>query len=242
MKPKLISGMETDIKAAVQAKGGRGSGRPISFLLAQVGKVTEAGNTAYVTYAIDGGRIRLTLKDRGDYWEVAGMDGFAQALSSVGTSAWAKGNASLKGIKVLTDRQVVGAFKRAGIPLGKVIYYAEATDSNKLLGRPGQYVQKASWADSRIEQYDPTDPTGGTVEVFDSTDSMQNQWDYLSGFVSSGGFFAQYMYKGANVIVRVEHDLTPKQAKQYVHAEVSLGISGRRIEDQLWQFGGGRKP
>lgn len=118
--------------------------------------------------------------------------------------------------KQLTIESVIRAFKDAGIPIGSVITYDANTDSNQLLGRPGQYIAKAKWADQRIKQstYQDADLKGGGIEIFDSQESLNKRWEYLAGFQDSAllGF---YMYKKGNAIVRLELDLTPEQAAQY---------------------------
>ena len=118
--------------------------------------------------------------------------------------------------KHLTTASVIQAFRDAGIPIGEVISYDASSDSNHLLGRPGQYVAKANWADSRIEQ-SGSEPKGGTVEIFQSQDDLNKRKDYLAGFQDSPmlGF---YMFAEANAIVRVEHDLTPDQSAEYENA------------------------
>ena len=115
---------------------------------------------------------------------------------------------------------VINAFKDAGLPIGVVVVYDEATDPNSLLGRPNQYIAKASWEDTRIEQYGDS-PRGGTVEIFDSTKALNDREEYLEQFVTMP-MFLQYMYKHKNMLVRIEGDLTPSQAKEYENILNSL--------------------
>jgi hypothetical protein len=227
LKPQLVKGMEAGLKAAVESKNTTGNQGALSFLVSPTGKITEAGDTAYVVLVVDGKDIRLTLKDRGDYWQVVGAEGVIGTLSSLASSPAGGGVRSPRDIKVLSDKQVVEAFQAAGIPIGTVVCQTEATDPNEMLGRPGQYIQKANWVDKRVEQLDSKDPIGGTVEVFDSAAALKARWDYLDALSKGSGMFAlnQYMYKGANVIVRVEYALTPTAAKQYESVLQSLAAS-----------------
>ncbi|MDI6712700.1 MAG: hypothetical protein QMD96_05620 [Anaerosomatales bacterium] len=111
--------------------------------------------------------------------------------------------------------QVVEALKAAGLPIGKVIVYNAENDPNKLLGRPGQYTEKVSWEDARLEQVDPEDPEGGTVEVFARPEDLAARRSYLEQVTKAAPMFQQYMFEAGNVLMRVSFDLTPDQAKQY---------------------------
>lgn len=114
----------------------------------------------------------------------------------------------------LTAEDVVNKFQQAGLPIGEVIYYTEETCPNGLLGRPGQYIGKASWEDTRIEQFGD-EPKGGTVEVFDSENNLIARKNYLEPLIEQP-MFLQYMFIFKNVIVRLEgRDLTPSQAEEY---------------------------
>jgi hypothetical protein len=54
---------------------------------------------------------------------------------------------------------ILDALKRAKVPIEKEIVYAPETDPNNLLGRPNQYVGKASWNDKRAPKTDDRDMT-----------------------------------------------------------------------------------
>lgn len=112
----------------------------------------------------------------------------------------------------------VNSFINAGLPVDNVIDYDEETDTNGLLGRPGQYTSKVNFADSRIEQYDESDPLGGTVEVFNSKSDLQKRKEYIESIRDAAEILAsQYIYvsKDGLVLLRVEFDLTPEQADEY---------------------------
>jgi len=108
--------------------------------------------------------------------------------------------------------KVVEEYKKQ-LPIGKVVNYTTETDPNDLLGRPGQYIDKLSWEDKRIEQSED-DLKGGTIELFDSKENLNKREKYLKQFVESP-MFAQYMYVHDLVIVRIDKELTPDQAEEY---------------------------
>jgi len=108
--------------------------------------------------------------------------------------------------------EVVNKYKEK-LPIGEVVNYTTETDPNELLGRPGQYIDKISWEDSRIDQSED-DLKGGTIELFDSKETLENRTDYLEQFVETP-MFAQYMYVHNLVIVRIDKELTPEQAEEY---------------------------
>jgi len=82
-------------------------------------------------------------------------------------------------------------------------------DPNELLGRPGQYIGKASWKDSRFED------AGGTVEVFKNNSDLQNRKEYLESVFEEYPIYVQYMYVHKNAILRIDKNLTPDQAEEY---------------------------
>lgn len=120
----------------------------------------------------------------------------------------------------LTAEDVVERFKKLNMPIGEVIVYNEETCPNDLLGRPGQYIGKADWEDTRVEQFGDS-LTGGTVEVFDNQNSSLKRKEYLEPFLEEA-MFLQYLFVHKNVIVRIDKELTPTQADEYKDALESL--------------------
>jgi hypothetical protein len=117
----------------------------------------------------------------------------------------------------MTER-VIAAFKRAGIPIGKVVFYNESTDPNKMLGRPHGYNARVSWADRRIDQSGRDEPEGGTIEVFDTPGMAMTRQQYIQGFAQAGPIFDEYDWlvpENSNFLLRISRELTPKQANQY---------------------------
>jgi hypothetical protein len=107
--------------------------------------------------------------------------------------------------------------KQAGLPVGETVVYNRKTDPNKLLGRPGGYIEKASWADERLECFtdEPDWDCGGDIEIFDDPHDLKERWQYLGGLANTppiGGF---YMWMTEFSLLRVGHDLTRDRAREY---------------------------
>jgi len=120
----------------------------------------------------------------------------------------------------LTEEVVIDRFVLFELPVGETIIYDEETCPNSLLGRPGQYVGKADWEDTRVEQYGDS-LIGGTVEVFEDEETLIKRKEYIEPFLEET-MFLQYMFIHKNVIVRVDKELTPSQAEEYKDALESL--------------------
>ena len=114
----------------------------------------------------------------------------------------------------LRAEDIVQAFKAAGLPISGDIVYSEESDPNNLLGRPNQYTGKASWNDTRIERVSPDDREN-TVEVFASTEDLENRRRYVEAIGRSASVFAQYYYVHKNAFLRLSHKITPQQAAEY---------------------------
>ncbi len=68
--------------------------------------------------------------------------------------------------------------KGQGLPIRQVEPYTEDNDPNKLLGRPGQYVDKVNFRDRRAENdrlkgLDVSE--GGSIEVFESEEDAERR-------------------------------------------------------------------
>ena len=118
----------------------------------------------------------------------------------------------------LTAAEVVDRLQTAGLPIGTVTAYDEASDPNGLLGRPGQYTGKSVFIDTRLEASAGSVTgveAGGDVESFDSEQALSDRANYLSAFADEPPLGGWYQYEAGNVILRVSFDLTPDQAAQY---------------------------
>jgi hypothetical protein len=118
-------------------------------------------------------------------------------------------------------KSLIDGMKQVGQPIGKVICYNADNDPNDLLGRPGGYSEKCDWADTRHEQTTPDDLIGGSIEVFDTPGLAMQRAEYLEGFAGSGAFSTGYTWlvpADSNFVLRVDAELTPKQANAYRQA------------------------
>ncbi len=118
-------------------------------------------------------------------------------------------------------RTLIAGMKRAGQPIGKVVCYSETTDPNNLLGRPGGYIEKCDWADTRYDQPstgDPSDVVGGSIEVFALPGEAMERAQYLGTFAGQGMLSTGWTFlvpPNSNFVLRVDSDLTSKQATAY---------------------------
>lgn len=113
----------------------------------------------------------------------------------------------------MTAQGVLDAFTAAGLPLQDVTVYTAENDPNSLLGRPGQYIEKANWNDSR---YPADDPDGAnTIEVFPDEAAMVKRRDYIASVTGDSPMLLQYMQAHRNALVRLDKQITPDQAAEY---------------------------
>lgn len=137
--------------------------------------------------------------------------------TSVGSAPSASPEKEKLDITKMTAKEIIDVFVDSGLPVGKVIVYDENTDLNQLLGRPNQYTSKINFSDSRVSQTDvEKNPVGGSIEIFANKDDAQSRKNYIENF--SKGTLAQYFYLYENVLLRIDHQLTPNQASQYENA------------------------
>lgn len=129
----------------------------------------------------------------------------------------------------LTLADVKTAFERQHLPVSDLVIYDENTDVNHLLKRPGQYIEKANFTDSRIKQdFEPaTDADRDTlrkctIEVFASAEDMERRKNYVEAIGKSAAVFGSYLYPHKNVLVRIDFKLPPEQAEEYKRALESL--------------------
>jgi hypothetical protein len=115
-----------------------------------------------------------------------------------------------------TAAAVVDALKAAGLPVTLTVDYDEASDPNDLMGRPGGYVDKVAFRDSRAEA-DPDHGIGegGSVELFDDAADAVARAEYVRRIAKSSPLFAEYTYVAGGVVLRVSRELTPTQAREY---------------------------
>jgi hypothetical protein len=115
-----------------------------------------------------------------------------------------------------TAAEVMAGLEAAGLPVGNSVEYTADTDTNKLLGRPGQYIGKVNFEDTRID--DDTANLDDSIEVFANDTDLQNRLNYTKSISSQMPMFAQYSYSHKNILLRLDKALTPEQAAEYEKA------------------------
>lgn len=115
----------------------------------------------------------------------------------------------------LTASDVLEKLKATNSNVGNYIEYTEETDTNNLLGRPNQYISKINGADTRIEQTDENSPEGFSIEVFENNEDALARQEYINQIGEQMPMMVEYNYVNDYILIRVNKDLTPTQAKEY---------------------------
>lgn len=114
-----------------------------------------------------------------------------------------------------TAAQIVAAFVKEGLPLSNITVYTEETDINEKLGRPGEYIGKVNWADTRYPDTMQDDPELGTIEVFKTEEDLNDRKSYLEDIFEKMPMMEQYMYVSGLALMRLDFALTPSEAEEY---------------------------
>ncbi|MEV5413582.1 hypothetical protein AB0K60_32730 [Thermopolyspora sp. NPDC052614] len=107
---------------------------------------------------------------------------------------------------------IIGDLAANGVPAKLGTVYDENTDPNKLLGRPNGYLSKAEFTDSRVKA-----DKAGSVEVFEDASGAEARAEYIQA-LGKNPMLAEYTYVKGNVVVRVDKDMAPSDAKTYEDA------------------------
>lgn len=115
-----------------------------------------------------------------------------------------------------TAGQVADSLGKEGIVLQDVVVLDEKTDTNNLLGRPGQYTSKVFFHDARHPKTpDSGDDFEGTVELFATPADAQKRHDYIEQVTSGMPMMLQYQFLRGNVLVRLPKAFTPSETEAY---------------------------
>jgi len=109
----------------------------------------------------------------------------------------------------LTGEQVASSLRESGLPVQDIVIFTPQTDPNGYLGRPGQYVVKVSWKDTR--------QTGtSTIELFEALDLAQARAIDVQRITEENPALRQYIYHQRGAVLRVPTaGITADQAKEY---------------------------
>lgn len=120
-----------------------------------------------------------------------------------------------------TATEVAEGLRKAGLPIVNVDTLTEASDSNQLLGRPGQYTSKVYFFDRRHPKQ-AGDEGQNTIEVFADTATAAKRRDYIARMTEGIGMLTQYQYLDGKILLRLDKALLPSEAEQYRKALAAL--------------------
>lgn len=111
---------------------------------------------------------------------------------------------------------VLSLFQKQNLPIGNYEEYDETSDPNGLLGQSNSYIQKISFADTRLkaESDYSTQPLGGTIEIFQNEEDAKARYTYLRN-VTTSSVQSMYMYQHKTILLRLEKRLSVSQAQEY---------------------------
>ncbi len=126
--------------------------------------------------------------------------------------------------------KVVDHLKANELPIGRTDVYNAENDPSKRLGRPGEYIGKAIFHDTRmpltlLEGQDVIgfQNSGGVVETFTSPEDVESRKQTLEAARRQfPGAPPEYQYSNGVILLRLGHVFTPDQAKQYEAALASF--------------------
>lgn len=214
-KPALASAATDALHEAVVQENDWGA--PAASELASIlgvsalARIEVAGDTARVTIVPPARketfRFRMTRAD--DHWRVAEVDDIVDVLTRI-TAASGVGSSGrahpLFDLNRLRAKMIVDALVTLGAPITQVDYLTAATDPERLLGKPGGYLQKAVWTETGAGLLDPARPAG-TVKIFASAEEAQRH--------SAASTATRITYQIGNAVVTVGGLMTPQRAAAY---------------------------
>ena len=128
-------------------------------------------------------------------------------------------------VSTMTAEIVLNVLADSGLPIGDSIVYTAETDPNELLGRPGGYVGKVNFRDTRLpveyqDEFDTGD--GGSIEVFPTVEAATLRAEYIAAIGAASPAFSEYHVQNGNVLLRLSRRLTPDQVEEYSNVMANL--------------------
>lgn len=117
--------------------------------------------------------------------------------------------------KAFDAEGITNGLKAAGLPLEKIVVVTPETDDNNLMGRPGGYISKTYFSDSRYPDAGIEPDKQNTVEVFASEADATKRRQYIEGVTEGIPMFTQYIIQSGTAVVRLDKSLKPDEAKAY---------------------------
>lgn len=216
-KPKLTDMAYDALREAVEEKrdwGAPAVGKLGNILaVSTIANVTITNGSARVTVAGPGkiGTIRFGMRRAGDHWRIVQVDDAiglitrVTGVTGVGSSGRPKPRFDLNRLRAA---DVVKSLKSIGVPITRVVYLTRASDPEHLLGRPGQYTEKAAWAETGAGKFDLAHPAG-TIEIFPSAQAVEARL-HVAG--TSG---QQLTYGLGNALIQIDGPMTANRAAAY---------------------------
>lgn len=124
--------------------------------------------------------------------------------------------------KPLNATQIADRLAKSGLPISNIITYNKKTDVNKLLGKPGQYIDKVNFGDTRIEQFDSSDPLGGSIEIFRNHKDALKRQRYINAIGEASPILGEFNYVHKNYLLRIDLSLSQDDFNQYKNSFVEI--------------------
>lgn len=156
---------------------------------------------------------------RGRFWVVAvalsvGACGSGDVSNESASTASAPAVAASP--TIASAKAVADAFAKAGLKVSNIVEVTPETDTNNLLGRPGQYTSKVFFYDARHPRKDDgMDEGENSIEVFATAEDAKTRHDYIAEVTKGAAFLTQYQLLRGNVLVRFDKVALPAEVEEY---------------------------
>ncbi|HEX3622284.1 MAG TPA: hypothetical protein VHT97_08220 [Acidimicrobiales bacterium] len=114
---------------------------------------------------------------------------------------------------------VVDGMQRRGQPVGFVLRYTMATDPDHQLGRPGSYVSRADFSDTRLVPGGKGAPSredaSGSVEVYATVAEAQSRYAFFQAFEKDDKLIHERAILEGAVLLRLSQKLSGPQVDGY---------------------------
>lgn len=120
-----------------------------------------------------------------------------------------------KPVQNLDAEGIIKQLSAQGLKVQNVSAVTEDSDSNHLLGRPGQYTSKAFFYDARHPKTTDSDEGQNTIEVFSNPEDAKKRRDYIAKVTDGIPVLMQYQFLRGSALLRLDYIANPSEAKEY---------------------------
>lgn len=120
-----------------------------------------------------------------------------------------------KGVVKLTANDIMNKFVEADFGIDTYVVYTEDSDTNGLMGLDGQYISKVNFADNSLEQDESGDLLGGSIEVFDNKDDLNDRVVWLKAAFRKMPIFTEELVVNGNYLLRLSGKLDSELTNKY---------------------------